>query len=426
MTSLNLADNNVGQLVMSDGWQFDEDADEYWKEVEGEELVEIQLPAGEQLAIESPVSAIAIANATKDMRALTSLHVGRNSIPKKEMREIIAIAMRMDSMQILCEVPFKDKTLTELDVSGKYLGMEGALVVIEYLDGNGIISSVNLLKNAIPVEQAQELVKIMQSKEKLITLCGLHKEETELDFSGQGLYPGDAVLIANDISDMRGLMSLNLANNGLGRGVQKRCPPNFGHHLWGSHDTDYESESAGCIALVSAIKNNGAILSVNLLQNTIGIDQARAFASILKEHPTLKSLCGNSGEETELDMSGTMDGAMSGKFMKAEGAIMLALEIAGNGVLTSLNLSLNFLKAEGAEIIADAITVTNFVVAIILVPFSCPSDHWLNYCCLLLSTGYGGVDVAESFVEFSRGRGRRDYCRHPQGNQVCSVFTTTG
>jgi hypothetical protein len=42
-------------------------------------------------------------------------------------------------------------------------------------------------------------------------------------------------------------------------------------------------------------------LSVNLLQNTIGIDQA--LASILKEHPTLKSLCGNSGEETELDMS---------------------------------------------------------------------------------------------------------------------------
>jgi hypothetical protein len=72
----------------------------------------------------------------------------------------------------------------------------------------------------------------------------------------------------------------------------------------------------------------GAILSVNLLQNTIGIDQAKALASILKEHPTLKSLCGNSGEETELDMSG--------KFIKAEGAIMLAPEIAGNGALTKL------------------------------------------------------------------------------------------
>jgi hypothetical protein len=75
---------------------------------------------------------------------------------------------------------------------------------------------VNLLKNVIPVEQAQALVKIMQSKEKLITLCGLHKEETELDFSGQGLHAGDAVLIANDISDMVALTCLNLASNSLG------------------------------------------------------------------------------------------------------------------------------------------------------------------------------------------------------------------
>jgi hypothetical protein len=80
MTSLNLADNNIGQLVMSDGWQYDEDADEYWIEVEGEEFVEKHLPAGEQLAIESPVGAIAIVNAIRDMRAMTSLNLASNSL----------------------------------------------------------------------------------------------------------------------------------------------------------------------------------------------------------------------------------------------------------------------------------------------------------------------------------------------------------
>jgi hypothetical protein len=75
---------------------------------------------------------------------------------------------------------------------------------------------MNLLKNSIPAKQAQELVKIMQSKEKLVTLCGLSKEETELDFSGQGLGAGDAMLIANDISDMGAMTSLNLASNDLG------------------------------------------------------------------------------------------------------------------------------------------------------------------------------------------------------------------
>jgi hypothetical protein len=80
---------------------------------------------------------------------LTSLHVGKNSIPEKEMREIMAIAVHVDSMKILCEVPFKDKTLDVLDVSGKNLGMEGALVVAEYLDGNGSMTALDISANSI-------------------------------------------------------------------------------------------------------------------------------------------------------------------------------------------------------------------------------------------------------------------------------------
>jgi Ran GTPase-activating protein (RanGAP) involved in mRNA processing and transport len=139
----------------------------------------------------------------------------------------MAIAMRMDNMKVLCEVPFKDKALTELDISRKTLGKEGVLVVAEYLDGNRALSSADLLGNCITVEQAQELVKIMQAKEKLTTLCGLSKEETELDFSDRNLGAGDAVLIANDISDMGALLKLNISNNAIGAeqkgGLQRIC-----------------------------------------------------------------------------------------------------------------------------------------------------------------------------------------------------------
>jgi Ran GTPase-activating protein (RanGAP) involved in mRNA processing and transport len=89
-------------------------------------------------------------------------------------------------------------------------------------------------------------------------------------------------------------------------------------------------------------------LSVNLLKNNIGVAQAEKLASILREHPTLKSLCGNSGDETELDMSGKMKGATD--------AIMLVPEIIGNGALTSLNMSANGLKgAEVGKALGDAI-----------------------------------------------------------------------
>jgi hypothetical protein len=79
--------------------------------------------------------------------------------------------------------------------------------------------------------------------------------------------------------------------------------------------------------------NPGSLSSVNLLSNGIGIDQAKALASILKGHPTLKSLCGNKGDETVLDMSGKM------KKGAEEDAIMLAPEIADNGAISHFTFS---------------------------------------------------------------------------------------
>jgi hypothetical protein len=98
--------------------------------------------------------------------------------------------------------------------------------------------------------------------------------------------------------------------------------------------------------------------SANLLGTRIGIDQARALATILKEHPTLKSLCGNRGDETKLNMS---------KQIGVEGAIMLAPEISDNGALSHLGLSENSLAAAGVQafcecLVGDARFVLQFVI----------------------------------------------------------------
>jgi hypothetical protein len=65
---------------------------------------------------------------------------------------------------------------------------------------------------------------------------------------------------------------------------------------------------------------------------------------------------------------------------KAEGLIALTNAIPGMGALTSLNIANNELFDESAHI-AEAVKVSNCVVAGILVQFVCPSGH----CCLLLS-----------------------------------------
>jgi ribosomal protein L7Ae-like RNA K-turn-binding protein len=105
---------------------------------------------------------------------------------------------------------------TELDFSSQGLDAGDAVLIANDISGMRALSSANLLGNQIPVEQAHELVAIMQSNKKLTTLCGFSREESTLDVSNQGLGPGDAVLIANDISDMRAMTSLNLASNKLG------------------------------------------------------------------------------------------------------------------------------------------------------------------------------------------------------------------
>jgi hypothetical protein len=95
---------------------------------------------------------------------------------------------------------------------------------------------------------------------------------------------------------------------------------------------------------------------------------------------------------TELNVASNNLGldSMDGLKRDTTAIVALADAIGGMGALTSLHLSSNLLEAEGAKI-AEAIEVTNYVIAVILAPFSCPSDHWLNYCCLLLSTGYEGL-----------------------------------
>jgi hypothetical protein len=140
------------------------------------------------------------------------------------------------------------------------------------------------------------------------------------------------------------LTSLNLASNNLGElvlpvGWEKKSVDNDGRYPWfyvhadGTKQDNNPGKPEGAISLANAIPDMGAILSVNLLENGIPMEQAKALANIFKEHPTLKSLCGNTGDETELDMRGKMTGAAD--------AIMLAPEIAGNGALTSLNLASN-------------------------------------------------------------------------------------
>jgi hypothetical protein len=82
---------------------------------------------------------------------------------------------------------------------------------------------------------------------------------------------------------------------------------------------------------------------------------------------------------TELNISANSLGINADYGCDTTGVIAIAGAIPDMGALTSLNLSSNGLKAEGGKIVAESIKVPNNAMVVVLAPFSCPSDHWLNY-----------------------------------------------
>ena len=99
--------------------------------------------------IDGPGFANGIAVGISANGTLTSLNIGSNNIPIENMNEIMAIVEAKPAMKVLCAVPFRDKAITELDVSGQSLGVEGALVIRRYLENNGALTSLDISSNQL-------------------------------------------------------------------------------------------------------------------------------------------------------------------------------------------------------------------------------------------------------------------------------------
>jgi hypothetical protein len=202
---------------------------------------------------------------------------------------------------------------------------------------NRAISSVNVLGNFIEVEQAQELIKILQTKEKLTTLCGFSGNETELNLSKKNLSAGCLVLVANEISDMGALLVLSLKSNNL--------------------------RAAGGKALAEGLKGNQVIAELNIAGNYLGLDGssgtdlsgAIALAEVIPDMGALSTLTfsgerywngRNHSEDAVSITTALTDADFSGKHLGSPGAIILAAWISSDkGALIKLDISNNRIGA---------------------------------------------------------------------------------
>jgi hypothetical protein len=141
LTSLNLSANKLGAAVVPKGWSrgfhgdysnyTDSDGVVFWKHTDGRQQ------------IDSPrkVEGIgALVNAIKDMGALTS--VSTDGFPRIEGEEICQMVC-MNKLNIA----LRDKSLTELDVSGIGFGAEGTKVVAQYISDNPALTHLDISGN---------------------------------------------------------------------------------------------------------------------------------------------------------------------------------------------------------------------------------------------------------------------------------------
>ena len=148
------------------------------------------------------------------------------------------------------------------------------------------------------------LLKVKVEKPTLRTLCGLTHEETQLDFKRRGLGPGDAMLLAPEISVMASLTSLDIAGNNL---------------------TNHGRDMTGIVAISEALKVTASLTSVSLLANQFDDETVAMLLKLKEEKPTLTTLCGLKPDQTEVDLSVKKLGPQDAKLLAPEISVMPSL-----------------------------------------------------------------------------------------------------
>jgi hypothetical protein len=146
-----------------------------------------------------------------------------------------ALAAGLKGNQVMTELNVADNRLGQNVEAARYvIDMSGVIALADVMPDMGAMSSVNVLGNSIGVEQAQELIKNLQAKDKLTTLCGFSGDETELDLSNKNLSAGCAVLVANEISDMAAMSSFTFGDKQGVTMTTAMTEANFSGKLYGN------------------------------------------------------------------------------------------------------------------------------------------------------------------------------------------------
>jgi hypothetical protein len=143
----------------------------------------------------------------------------------------------------------------------------------------------NVMGNRLGKEHLSKLQENLSAHPNLISLCGIATDATAADLSGLGIDAYDAIVLVSELPDKRALSVLNLADNGLGllhSSGELVLPEGWTEdydsedeevyrHTDGREQKDNPGKPTafGIIAIANAIPDMGAILSLDMSDNSL-------------------------------------------------------------------------------------------------------------------------------------------------------------
>jgi hypothetical protein len=219
LTSLNLANNSLGNIVLPEGWtkQVNSEQTAYeYKHIDG--TVQGDNPG-------KPEGVIALANAIPDMGALSKFDISNCNLTAEGGK---ALAAGLQGNQVMTELSVANNRLSQRLSGRRYFNdMSGVIALADVISDMGALSIANVMGNSIGKEMLSKLQESMRSKPNLISLCGIADDVTEAGLSGLAIDADDAIILASELPDKRALIKLDISNNRIGaeqeRNLQRIC-----------------------------------------------------------------------------------------------------------------------------------------------------------------------------------------------------------
>jgi Leucine-rich repeat (LRR) protein len=257
MTSLNLSSNALGELVLPAGWTKEGRSwDPLYKHSDGKEQKEH--PGGE------PEGIIIIANAIKNMRAMTNLNLANNSL---------GMPNGWSGPDGNGEYKDPDGEYHEALPAGS---SDGVIAIANAIPDMGALLSLNLASNNLG-----ELVLPMGWERKSKDNDGMapwfyqHTDGTKQDNRPEK--PEGAIAIANALPGMGAILSLDMSDNHLNydgnRGMDYLGPAVAASTITSLNIANNDLFENRGIEPVASLLEKGALTKLDISSNSIGAEQ---------------------------------------------------------------------------------------------------------------------------------------------------------